>query len=129
METHASDEISKERQRRSQQGGGPGGVGGGDVIGLEGGMAGVSLRGGGGEGEGDEAEEANDAEGNNGEKSDGGGDNDDDDDEDEDCDYVPENYHDENSKNFTTQINLLSKLKLAGDTVNLQIQNSPDPRI
>ena len=96
------------------------------MDGLEGGMAGVSLRG--GEGEGDEAEEANDAEGNNGEKSDGGGDNDDDD-EDEDCDYVPENYHDENSKTFTTQINLLSKLKLAGDTVNLQIQNSPDPRI
>ena len=94
METHASDEISKERQRRSQQGGG----GGGDVDGLEGGMAGVSLR----EGEGGDAE-ANDAEaeGNNGEeKGDDGGDNEDDvdDDDDEDCDYVPENYHDENSK-------------------------------
>ena len=93
METHASDEISKERQRRSQQGGGGGG---GDVDGLEGGMAGVSLR----EGEGGDAE-ANNAEGNNGEeKGDDGGDNEDDvdDDDDEDCDYVPENYHDENSK-------------------------------
>ena len=88
METHASDEISKERQRRSQQGGGD------DADGLEGGMAGVSLR----EGEGgDDAEAANNVEGNNGEEK---GDNEDDvdDDEDEDCDYVPENYHDENSK-------------------------------
>ena len=97
METHASDEISKERQRRSQQGGGGGG--GGDVDGLEGGMAGVSLR----EGEDDDAE-AN-AENDNGEKRDdgGGGDNedddvDDDDEDEDDCDYVPENYHDDNSK-------------------------------
>jgi len=93
METHASDEISKERQRRSQQGSG----GGGEVEGLEGGMAGVSLR----EGEDDDAE-AN-AENDNGEKRDdgGGGDNedddvDDDDEDEDDCDYVPENYHDDN---------------------------------
>ena len=52
----------KERKRRSHQhGGGPGGGAGADVDGLEGGMAGVSLRGGGGEG--DEAEEANNAKG------------------------------------------------------------------
>ena len=88
METHASDEISKERQRRSQQGGG-----GGDVGGLEGGMAGVSLR----EGEGDEETDTA-TEGNGREKADNEEDVDDDDEDDEDCDYVPENYHDENSE-------------------------------
>ena len=97
METHASDEISKERQRRSQHN--QGGDGGGDVDGLEGGMAAVRL--GGREDTGGEE----DAEANGGARSENAeAEEEDVDDDDQDCDYVPENYHDENSKylpNFT----------------------------
>ena len=95
METHASDEISKERQRRSQhqhQGGD------GDVDGLEGGMAAVRLGGHEDNGGGEEDAEANEANG-GGARSENAAEEDEDvDDDDQDCDYVPENYHDENSK-------------------------------
>ena len=94
METHASDEISKERQRRSQhqhQGGD------GDVDGLEGGMAAVRLGGHEDNSGGEDDAEANEASG--GARSENAAEEDEDvDDDEQDCDYVPENYHDENSK-------------------------------
>ena len=93
METHASDEISKERQRRSQHQPGDGG-GGGDVDGLEGGMAAVRL-GGREDIGGEEDAEVNEA---NGARSENTAEEEEIDDDDQDCDYVPENYHDENSK-------------------------------
>jgi len=91
METHASDEISKERQRRNQHQGG----GGGDVDGLEGGMAAVRLGGHEDNGGGEEDAEANEASG-GGVRSENAAEDEDVDDDDQDCDYVPENYHDEN---------------------------------
>ncbi len=90
METHASDEISKEQQRRQQQQQQHPAVT--DVDGLEDGVAGIDLEGG-GDGVDDDDDGALAAAGNVVDE-----DEVDDEEEEDDCDYRPEDYHDENSK-------------------------------